>query len=322
MLFLLFLFVNIFGSDYQVFSHGNYRIHWIDLGLRYDQLNVHINQNKGMTLSKISSNQPHDIIINGSFYVSEGDSYRPLYYLQVDKVPLSQSSSAHGAFGWSDSDLIWGVISPTIWAHDQNGKWRVRSLNWFGPKPRLWTYNQPPHGVKYCFQSQMLGGESRCHHPVKKLSVIFNPADQNEEQWKNIKHVIMGVPLLIKNGKMVMSKRQSEFYRFPLARTVIAQTKDRHLILVVVENNTFGETWWRLNGHWPFGVYPKGMSLAKLTSWLISKGIVNALNLDGGGSTGLAIDGKVIVQPRADVDDPVSFIGGRSISHFLIFSHK
>ena len=65
---------------------------------------------------------------------------------------------------------------------------------------------------------------------------------------------------------------QGDFYQAPFSRTVIGQTKDRHIVLIVVESNLLGDFWWRSTRVWNEMFFPKGMSLMTLSQWLIAHG--------------------------------------------------
>jgi exopolysaccharide biosynthesis protein len=66
-------------------------------------------------------------------------------------------------------------------------------------------------------------------------------------------------------------------------RTAMGYTKDNHLIILVVEGRNTGVA--------------EGASLVHLAEILQSIGCVEALNLDGGGSSCLLINGKETIKP-------------------------
>lgn len=86
--------------------------------------------------------------------------------------------------------------------------------------------------------------------------------------------MVSGTPLLVKNGEMVrtLSKRSSGFYAEPHARTAIG-LKDKGLIMVVM-------------------VEHPGITLVDLAQFMEKEGCQYALNLDGGGSSSLCIEGE------------------------------
>lgn len=94
-----------------------------------------------------------------------------------------------------------------------------------------------------------------------------------------------GFPALLRDGRAVLDQqtvaRSFSERRHP--RTAIGWTPERRLLLVVVD------------GRQP--AWSDGMSLAELT-WLFQRlGASHALNLDGGGSTAMVVNGRVVNRP-------------------------
>ncbi len=104
----------------------------------------------------------------------------------------------------------------------------------------------------------------------------------------NLAHnVIGGVPQLIKNGKIDITWEQEKagrafvFNRHP--RTAVAKLKDGKFLMVTVD------------GRQP--AVSVGMTLPELADYLLFLGAIDAMNLDGGGSTTMVLDGKVVNKP-------------------------
>jgi len=91
-------------------------------------------------------------------------------------------------------------------------------------------------------------------------------------------HVIAGGPRLVYNGKVAINAKEERFRkditRGKAARTAVGITKNNGLIFMVVENTG------------------KGATLAELAELLIELGAKEAMNLDGGGSSSMVINGK------------------------------
>ncbi|WP_019638389.1 phosphodiester glycosidase family protein [Paenibacillus fonticola] len=106
------------------------------------------------------------------------------------------------------------------------------------------------------------------------------------------------VPILLKDGQKttIPLKWQQAPQRAP--RTVIGNYKDDQLIILVVDG--YDE-----NGS-------SGATLQELQDKLYNMGVVNAYNLDGGGSSSLILNGKVINKPSDGQLRPVP-------THFLFF---
>ena len=103
-----------------------------------------------------------------------------------------------------------------------------------------------------------------------------------------MKTVIGGGPMLVQNGIQHITNDEEQMFpgkaindRHP--RTAIGYTRDHKLIILVVEGRNKG--------------IAEGASLVHLSNILVSLGCVEALNLDGGGSSCLLINGKETIKP-------------------------
>lgn len=123
-----------------------------------------------------------------------------------------------------------------------------------------------------------------------KLNVKINP------EWKDVNHIISGGPYLIKNGDiyvdMTAQKLGSIGGRNP--RTAIGYTRDNHLIMLTADGREGSSI---------------GLTLVELANLMKELGCVNAMNLDGGGSTVMFVKGQVVNKPAVQ--------GGIPLSHTL-----
>lgn len=96
-----------------------------------------------------------------------------------------------------------------------------------------------------------------------------------------------GVSQLIKNGKVDITweqeKASKSFAETRHPRTAVAKLKDGKFLMMTVDGRQPGVS--------------VGMSLQELAEYLFSLGAVDAMNLDGGGSTTMFLDGKVVNTP-------------------------
>nr|WP_245640111.1 phosphodiester glycosidase family protein [Paenibacillus dakarensis] len=130
---------------------------------------------------------------------------------------------------------------------------------------------------------QLIGGKFRNRQELDRLDPKFGATF---------------VPVLIKNGRKVPipSKWKSTPARAP--RTVIANYKDDQLLVIVTEGyNEKGNS---------------GATLQELQDKLYHLGVKDAYNLDGGGSSSLILNGRVINKPSDGRLRPVP-------THFLFF---
>ena len=136
-------------------------------------------------------------------------------------------------------------------------------------------------------------------------SVLYPLLDKKEVQldistnpeWKNVKHIISGGPYLVKDGEvfvdMTAEKLTAIGGRNP--RSAIGYTKDNNLILVAVDGREGSSV---------------GMTLMELANFMKSTGCTNAINLDGGGSTVMYVNGTVVNNPQVR--------GGIALSNAII----
>jgi exopolysaccharide biosynthesis protein len=108
--------------------------------------------------------------------------------------------------------------------------------------------------------------------------------------WKSdvqVEDITNGVPQLIKNGKIDITWEQEKasraFVETRHPRTAVAKLKDGKFLMMTVDGRQPGVS--------------VGMSLQELAEYLFSLGAVDAMNLDGGGSTTMYLDGKVVNTP-------------------------
>lgn len=120
-------------------------------------------------------------------------------------------------------------------------------------------------------------------------------------KWENVQHIISGGPYLIKNNEifidMTAQKLQAIGGRNP--RTAVGYTKDDDLILVAVDGREGSSV---------------GLTLVELASFMKSLGCTNAINLDGGGSTVMYVNGQIVNRPPQP--------GGIALSNALVISKK
>ena len=117
--------------------------------------------------------------------------------------------------------------------------------------------------------------------------------------------IVGGIPQLIKNGKIEITWEQEKsskaFVETHHPRTAVAKLKDGKFLMVTVDGRS---------------VESGGISLPDLAAFLLEMGATDAMNLDGGGSTTMFLNGKIVNKP-SDKE------GERKVSDaILVFSRK
>jgi Phosphodiester glycosidase len=129
--------------------------------------------------------------------------------------------------------------------------------------------------------------------PWKDNSIGYTKKDFEQhygeagDRWK-VKTAIGGGPVLVQDGKQVITNDEERMFtgkarhdRHP--RTAMGYTAEGDLIVLVVEGRNKG--------------IAEGASLVHLADMLVDLGCVEALNLDGGGSSCMLINGKQTIKP-------------------------
>ena len=137
----------------------------------------------------------------------------------------------------------------------------------------------------------------RVRTPVH-LELNLSPVEASQaDQWRQATNAIGAGPQLIKEGRVEISSAAENilpaFVNDGHPRTAIAKLKSGQLLLVTVDGRQPGES--------------IGMSLTMLADLLLEFDAVEAINLDGGGSTTMVIKNKVVNRPSdAAGERPVS----------------
>ena len=134
-----------------------------------------------------------------------------------------------------------------------------------------------------------------------KLAVTYDPVEGEPGAWAAAQDIVGGAGLLIRDGRDVedwsVETFTMSFAELRHPRTMIGTAADRAIWLVTVD-----------------GRQPErsvGMTLVELRALARRLGLVNALNLDGGGSTTMWVQGQV-------VNNPSEATGQRKVSDALL----
>lgn len=127
----------------------------------------------------------------------------------------------------------------------------------------------------------------------KKIESFFAKGDYLEIRWETlpskfpIKEAISGGPFLVKDGMIFIDEQDQRINlgaENKLApRTAIGIDDYNNLYLVVVDGRQ--------------GEYSVGITLEELANLLLKFKVKDAINLDGGGSSEMIVDGKIVNKP-------------------------
>lgn len=107
--------------------------------------------------------------------------------------------------------------------------------------------------------------------------------------------VVSGGPLLVENGRVNVRTAEEQIApdiaRGRAPRTALGLKKDGTLLLLVVDGRSSASS---------------GMTLTELAQYLVKLGAFNAVNYDGGGSSEMVINGKIVNKPSDGRERAVS----------------
>lgn len=126
--------------------------------------------------------------------------------------------------------------------------------------------------------------------PDERLSKLYRAKHVDLDiktipNWDNVKHIISGGPYLVKNGEVFVDMTEQKLGAIggKNPRTAIGYTQDGNFIMVAVDGREGASV---------------GLTLKELAWFMKSIGCINAMNLDGGGSTVMYVNGRVVNMPK------------------------
>ena len=147
----------------------------------------------------------------------------------------------------------------------------------------------PPHGFVLSFGGEIVPESLQflSRSTRVRLDVSYEPVEGEPKSWLLAQDIVGGAGLLIRDGADVedwsIERFNPGFAESRHPRTMIGTSADGTIWLVTVD-----------------GRQPEtsvGMSLTELRTLARRLGLVNALNLDGGGSTTMWVQGQVLNKP-------------------------
>lgn len=277
------------------------------------------------TVRNIAQNTNSIVAINGGFFKPQTGV--PLGTLMIDKKLYTGPIYDRVALGIFEDGYDVGRVQLNAKITGNNQTIKIDNIN----QPRMlssyiiaytrdWGKYAPasPH---YGVQLQIVGNEITAASanplsipekgyvivgPKSQLSKLFGAKKVNLEfntnpKWDNVKHIISGGPYLVKDNQifidMTAQKLQAIGGRNP--RTAIGYTKNNDLILLTADGREGSSI---------------GLTLVELAGLMKSIGCTNAINLDGGGSTVMYVNGQIVNRPQQN--------GGIALSNAIVISKK
>jgi exopolysaccharide biosynthesis protein len=124
------------------------------------------------------------------------------------------------------------------------------------------------------------------------------PPYTTPEEWNELEHIVGGTPVLIRNGNLIedfspeLTLESFLINKHP--RTAVGIKDNGDWVFVVVDGCFKGL----------FG----GMTMKELSQMMLDLGCIEALNLDGGGSSTMVIEGRVINEPCGKIEENGKYV--------------
>ena len=272
-------------------------------------------------ISKIANRENAIVAINGGYFKPETGV--PLGTLMINQKMYTGPIYDRVAIGFFDDEFKMDRIKLNAEVMTNLGGLKIDNIN----QPRMlsthvivyttdWgTYSpqSPKYGTQLVVENGKLvnitSGSTEIPKngfvivgPESKLKVFEKAKKMNlnvnmSPEWRGVNHILSGGPYLVKDGEVFIDMTEEKLSaiggRNP--RTAIGYTKDNNLILITADGREGSSI---------------GLTLYELANLMKQLGCVNAMNLDGGGSTVMYVNGSVVNKPHEQ--------GGIPLSHTLL----
>ncbi|KKM14709.1 hypothetical protein LCGC14_1703410, partial [marine sediment metagenome] len=257
------------------------------------------------TVLDIAKRKKVKAAINGGFFKIDG---RPAGILKIDNKWISLPEKQRAALGWDRSNTIFMIdrLDTKATVLLQNLEFSIDGINRPREKDERILYLYPFYNT-YQADSNNLS----CQVLSKNFFLAFNSEDKistflkynNFDYkvdifpkisptlsyiWDDLDHIVGGTPLLIYNREKIFDfsseRTLQKFLTNKYARTAIGIKENGNLLFVVVDGNDYKNS--------------VGLTIDELRDLMYDLGSIYALNLDGGGSSTMVIDDKLINNPE------------------------
>ena len=235
---------------------------YVKIDLKSDKLKVKIikskEKDKEESPLKMMVENESIVLINGGFFISNNKPMRHVGLLKIEGVLDEPASHT--------------VIKDSIRYYTNRGAFGIKAdgtvdISWCSTNnDSIFAWNNPfPNKPGF---------------PHKNLNYL------NTKYW-DVYEALHAGPILIKNNKIRVTTEEEVFFSTPLTtvqpRSAVGYTNDNHLILIVVDGRQ---------------VNSRGVYLEELAIIMKNLGCINALNLDGGGSSVLLVKDELMNRPN------------------------
>lgn len=154
-----------------------------------------------------------------------------------------------------------------------------------------WTYTDPSLGHYYALQRPVNFIKDSVNYYSYKAAFLASDniiTDRFDLREWNMQTVVGGGPVLVQNGKVKVTNNEELKFAVKAIndlhpRTLMGYTNDHKIIVMVIEGRNAGVA--------------EGANLLQAAKLMANLGCEEALNLDGGGSSCMLINGKETIKP-------------------------
>ncbi|MFL3008867.1 MAG: phosphodiester glycosidase family protein [Candidatus Neomarinimicrobiota bacterium] len=251
--------------DIQVYKGENkdipIRAWYVKINLKSEEIKIKIIKSKDEDKKESPLNMMVKnqslVLINGGFFISDNKPMRHVGLLKTEGILNEPASHT--------------VIKDSTRYYTNRGAFGVKSdgtvdISWCSTKnDSIFAWKNP--------------FPNKSGVPYKKLNYL------NSKYW-DVYEALHAGPILIKDSKICVSIEEEVFFSSPVAgvqpRSAVGYTNDNYLILIVIDGRQ---------------VNSRGVYLEELAIIMKNLGCVNALNLDGGGSSVLLVKEELMNRP-------------------------
>lgn len=331
-------------------------IHILEINPRNFQITIGKALEDGLgreTLSSISERYEALAAINGGFF-SIGDNFDglPQGILKIGPKWFASSQKGRGAIGWkaNGSLVLFDRIDLEPLLTIDGNEFPIDGLNQQRSDTSAilysWAFHRTtltkPGGTEIIIRDNKIteireskgnseipengyvfsiGKESKIDPKTLKIGSLAliqqrvhlsKPDKKQEELWRECDFIVGGTPLLLFEGNIPNDFKNEKvidsFLYYRHARTAIGVKENGNWVMVVVDGEQNNQS--------------KGMTIQELALFMKSLNCVYALNLDGGGSSTMYLEGSIINSPTGDLEASLIQRKERRISDAILVLPK
>jgi exopolysaccharide biosynthesis protein len=279
------------------------------------------------TVAEIAKRNRAVAAVNGGFFQMTGEfADLPMGILKIEQAWHATPHKARGAIGWSKANekVLFDQVLTKVLGFIDHDSFIIDGINRIPREDQIILYNNcfrqtvahsalkgiieenvichvtdesvsvPKKGFILSigrnkpFPLLQIKEKSSFHWQIEVISQSHPPYTHSED-WQHVSYIVGGTPILVRGGQVMtdfsVEQTIDSFLYHQHARTAIGLLPNGHWVFVVVDGTKsllFGNT---------------GITIPDLADLMHQIGCVEALNMDGGGSSTLILMDHLVNQP-------------------------